>query len=127
MSFRIPRALQWKNFKPLIINSLDSGYTSIIVGDVKQAVYRWRSGDLFLLQKDVGKEIGEHRADSFTLDKNYRSSKQIVDFNNAVFQSAAQLVAKETGAAITTEVYGDVAQGIKKNGCGFCRTFFSGK
>lgn len=122
--FQDTSGLQWKNFKPLIINSLDSGYSSIIVGDVKQAVYRWRSGDLFLLQKDVGKEIGEHRADSFTLDKNYRSSKQIVDFNNAVFQSAAQLVAKETGAAITTEVYGDVAQGIKKTAAGFVELSF---
>ncbi|MCW5911572.1 MAG: UvrD-helicase domain-containing protein [Cyclobacteriaceae bacterium] len=122
--FQDTSGLQWKNFKPLIINSLDSGYPSIIVGDVKQAIYRWRSGDLFLLQKEVGKEIGEHRSHSFTLDKNYRSSKQVVSFNNAVFQSAAQLVASETGAAITTEVYDDVAQGIQKTSDGFVEVSF---
>jgi ATP-dependent helicase/nuclease subunit A len=49
--FQDTSGLQWKNFKPLIINSLDSGHSSIIVGDVKQAIYRWRSGDLYLLAK----------------------------------------------------------------------------
>jgi len=117
--FQDTSGLQWKNFKPLIVNSLDSGHRSTIVGDVKQAIYRWRSGDLFLLQKEVATEIGEHRAQSFTLDKNYRSSKQIVTFNNAVFKSAAQLVAHETGAAITAQVYEDVAQGIEKKAQGF--------
>ncbi|MBX2915916.1 MAG: UvrD-helicase domain-containing protein [Cyclobacteriaceae bacterium] len=117
--FQDTSGLQWKNFKPLIVNSLDSGYTSIIVGDVKQAIYRWRSGDLFLLQKQVGDEMGAHRVETFNLDKNYRSSKQIVAFNNAVFQSAAQLVAHETGAAISAEVYKDVEQGIVKKSEGF--------
>ncbi|MBX2897086.1 MAG: UvrD-helicase domain-containing protein [Cyclobacteriaceae bacterium] len=117
--FQDTSVLQWKNFKPLIVNSLDSGYRSIIVGDVKQAIYRWRSGDLFLLQTQVGDEIGTHRVESFNLDKNYRSSKQIVAFNNAVFQSAVPLVAHETGAAISIDVYQDVAQGIVKKSEGF--------
>lgn len=117
--FQDTSGLQWKNFKPLIVNSLDSGYSSIIVGDVKQAIYRWRSGDLFLLQREVVTEIGAHRVASFNLDKNYRSSKQIVAFNNAVFQSAAQLVAHETGATISAEVYKDVEQGIVKKSEGF--------
>ena len=126
--FQDTSGLQWKNFKPLIVNSLDSGCTSTIVGDVKQAVYRWRSGDLFLLQKRVGEEIGLYRTEFFSLDKNYRSSKQIVDFNNAVFQAAAQLVAKETGDTITTEVYSDVAQGITKTTEGFVElSFLSGE
>ncbi|MBN8577483.1 MAG: UvrD-helicase domain-containing protein [Cytophagales bacterium] len=122
--FQDTSGLQWKNFKPLIINSLDSGNNSTIVGDVKQAIYRWRSGDLSLLQKEIGKEIGEHRTDYFTLDKNYRSSRQIVSFNNAVFQSAAQLVAKETGSALATEVYSDVAQTSEKSAAGFVELSF---
>lgn len=122
--FQDTSGLQWKNFKPLITNSLDSAYTSMIVGDVKQAIYRWRSGDLFLLQKEVGKEIGEYRTDSFTLNKNYRSSKHIVGFNNAVFQAAAQLVAMETGSATATEVYGDVMQDFEKRADGFVELSF---
>lgn len=117
--FQDTSGLQWKNFKPLIANSLDSGYSSIIVGDVKQAIYRWRSGDLFLLQREVGSQIGGDRVQSFPLDRNFRSSRQIVEFNNNVFQSAARLVARETGYAIATEVYGDVAQDIHKKSEGF--------
>lgn len=122
--FQDTSGLQWKNFKPLIINSLDSGYESTIVGDVKQAIYRWRSGDLYLLQKQVGTEIGEHRTGSYTLDRNFRSSKQIVAFNNEVFKAAAQLVAQETGAAIPADVYGDVVQGIQKKSEGFVDVSF---
>jgi ATP-dependent helicase/nuclease subunit A len=122
--FQDTSGLQWKNFKPLIINSLDSGHTSIIVGDVKQAIYRWRSGDLYLLQKGIADEIGKHRLEPFELKTNYRSSKQIVSFNNAVFHSAAQLVAHETGAAIATQVYEDVAQGIQKKSDGFVEVSF---
>jgi len=122
--FQDTSGLQWKNFKPLIINSLDSGHSSIIVGDVKQAIYRWRSGDLYLLQKGIADEIGTHRLAPFELKNNYRSSKQIVSFNNAVFHSAAQLVAHETGAAIATQVYADVAQGIQKKSDGFVEVSF---
>lgn len=122
--FQDTSGLQWKNFKPLIVNSLDSGYPSVIVGDVKQAIYRWRSGDLYLLQKQVGGQLGEYRSQSFALDKNFRSSKQIVSFNNAVFHAAAQVVALETGATIATEVYDDVAQGIQKESDGFVDVSF---
>ncbi len=122
--FQDTSGLQWKNFKPLIANSLDSGHPSIIVGDVKQAIYRWRSGDLYLLQKKVAEQIGEHRTEVFMLDKNFRSSKQIVSFNNTVFHAAAHLVARETGATIATDVYKDVAQGIQKKSDGFVEVSF---
>lgn len=122
--FQDTSGLQWKNFKPLIVNSLDSGYPSIIVGDVKQAIYRWRSGDLYLLQTSVSNEIGEQRTASFELDKNFRSSKNIVRFNNAVFAKASELVTRETGAMIATGVYQDVAQEIKKNADGLVEVSF---
>ena len=122
--FQDTSGLQWKNFKPLIVNSLDAGYSSMIVGDVKQAIYRWRSGDLFLLQSGVNTEIGEYRIQPYVLDKNYRSSRQIVAFNNAVFQAAAQLVQKEIGAAIIPEVYKDVAQDTDKKQEGFVEVAF---
>ncbi|HEX8039744.1 MAG TPA: UvrD-helicase domain-containing protein, partial [Chryseosolibacter sp.] len=44
--FQDTSGLQWQNFQPLIVNSLDQGYASLVVGDVKQAIYRWRGGDL---------------------------------------------------------------------------------
>ncbi|MCE7863475.1 MAG: hypothetical protein DYG99_08035 [Bacteroidetes bacterium CHB5] len=124
--FQDTSGLQWKNFKPLIVNSLDAGYSSMIVGDVKQAIYRWRSGDLFLLQSGVNTEIGESRIEPYVLDKNYRSSRQIVAFNNAVFQAAAQLAQKDIGAAVIPEVYKDVVQGTDKKQEGFVEVAFLG-
>jgi ATP-dependent helicase/nuclease subunit A len=122
--FQDTSGLQWKNFKPLIVNSLDSAYESTIVGDVKQAIYRWRSGDLYLLQKQVAEQMGEHRTASFTLDKNFRSSKQVVLFNNAVFKVAAQVVAQKVGDEISVEVYKDVSQKINKKSEGFVQVSF---
>ncbi|NPA69107.1 MAG: UvrD-helicase domain-containing protein, partial [Chlorobi bacterium] len=56
---------QWANFKPLITNSLSQGYTNLIVGDIKQSVYRWRGGDWKLLlqgvKQDIGKEFSEEK------------------------------------------------------------------
>ena len=45
----------------LLVNSLDQGYTSLVVGDVKQAIYRWRGGDLKLLQHEIENHIGADR------------------------------------------------------------------
>lgn len=117
--FQDTSGLQWKNFMPLITNSLDSGYPSYIVGDVKQAIYRWRSGDLFLLHEQVEKQIGEKRVQKFNLDKNYRSSREVVTFNNALFAAAAGWVARETGAQIAADVYEHVVQDTVKHAEGF--------
>lgn len=117
--FQDTSGLQWKNFMPLITNSLDSGYPSYIVGDVKQAIYRWRSGDLFLLHEQVERQIGEKRVQKFNLDKNYRSSQEIVTFNNDLFKAAAGWVARETGAQIAVEVYEQVVQDTVKRTDGF--------
>ncbi|MCF8379980.1 MAG: UvrD-helicase domain-containing protein [Bacteroidales bacterium] len=83
--FQDTSGFQWQNFYPLIQNSLASGYSNILVGDVKQAIYRWRSSDWKILATMVDQSfpasILEHRA----LDVNYRSDKNLVAFNNSVF------------------------------------------
>ena len=87
--FQDTSRLQWKNLIPLISNaieSLDDSQTPgslLLVGDPKQAVYRWRGGDnqqfLNLLNKDSPFQI---KPEVTVLPKNYRSKKAIVDFNN---------------------------------------------
>ncbi|HEX6225522.1 MAG TPA: UvrD-helicase domain-containing protein, partial [Chryseolinea sp.] len=61
--FQDTSAMQWKNFLPLLTNSMDQGYPSLVVGDVKQAIYRWRGGDLKLLQQEVENHVGRTRTD----------------------------------------------------------------
>jgi ATP-dependent helicase/nuclease subunit A len=117
--FQDTSSLQWKNFLPLLANGLDQGYLSMVVGDVKQAVYRWRGGDLNLLQQKVVEEVGEFRVTSKELNHNYRSASSIVEFNNNLFKALSTIVASETGKVIATEAYADVAQQIHKTETGF--------
>src|SRR5690606_3073179 len=72
--FQDTSGLQWQNFHPLIINSLDQGYPSLVVGDVKQAIYRWRGGDLSLLQEKIAEVVGRERVELRELDNNFRSA-----------------------------------------------------
>ncbi len=122
--FQDTSAMQWKNFLPLLVNSMDQGYASFVVGDVKQAIYRWRGGDLKLLQQDVENHIGQNRTDIKTLNSNFRSSTAIVNFNNIVFENASSIIALETGHPISTEAYHDVNQQIFREEEGFIRVKF---
>jgi ATP-dependent helicase/nuclease subunit A len=122
--FQDTSGLQWRNFLPLVANSLDQGYRSLVVGDVKQAIYRWRGGDLTLLQQHVENNIGEFRVDSRELDTNYRSASAVVDLNNKLFRAAATIVAAETGAALPSDAYRDVEQKPSKKKEGYVRIQF---
>lgn len=122
--FQDTSGMQWKNFQPLIINSLDQGYPGLVVGDVKQAIYRWRGGDLNLLQNDVVSKIGVERVDVKELDTNFRSAKAVVGFNNSLFKTAAEIVALETGELISKDAYIDVRQESFKPAEGFVEIRF---
>lgn len=122
--FQDTSGMQWRNFQPLIMNSLDQGYPGLVVGDVKQAIYRWRGGDLNLLQHEIVSHVGEQRVSVKALDRNFRSARQVVDFNNAVFGTASKIVATETGASIPLEAYTDVVQKISKLDEGFVQVTF---
>ena len=101
---------QWRNILPLIRNGVSQNYKSLIVGDIKQSIYRWRGGDLNILQEKVKGDVGELMTDTFPLDTNYRSAENLVQFNNAVFSTASKIIASEIGVAFPQEVYSDVAQ-----------------
>lgn len=122
--FQDTSAMQWKNFLPLLVNSMDQGYASLVVGDVKQAIYRWRGGDLNLLQQEVENHIGKNRTDIRVLNSNYRSSTVVVNFNNEVFEKASAVIALETGHPISTEAYHDVSQKIFREDEGFVKVKF---
>jgi ATP-dependent helicase/nuclease subunit A len=122
--FQDTSSMQWKNFLPLLTNSLDQGYTSLVVGDVKQAIYRWRGGDLKLLQQQIEKNIGSERIEINELNSNFRSSSSVVDFNNTVFQQASVIISMETGHPISVEAYRDVRQKASREEQGFVNVKF---
>ncbi len=108
--FQDTSGLQWNNLRPLVIDSLDQGNECMVVGDVKQAIYRWRGGDLKLLHEELEKQVGKNRVKIEPLDTNYRSALQIVTFNNAFFKTASQIVGNLTGAPVPVKAFEDVVQ-----------------
>ncbi|HEY9049091.1 MAG TPA: UvrD-helicase domain-containing protein [Ohtaekwangia sp.] len=108
--FQDTSGFQWKNLLPLIKNGIAQNYKSLIVGDIKQSIYRWRGGDLNILQEKVKEDVGIQMIDIFPLDTNYRSAGNVVTFNNALFEAAANIIGKETGTDFPQESYRDASQ-----------------
>jgi len=75
---------QYSNFKPLLHESIDNGNGNLIIGDEKQAIYRFRNSDPSLLRDDIVKDFNQNPT---SLKTNFRSYPAIVDFNNALFES----------------------------------------
>ncbi len=103
--FQDTSVVQWENFKPLLANSVSEGYSNIIVGDVKQSIYRWRNSDWNLLDKEI-EENFKGKVEVITLKENWRSTQSIVDFNNGFFTFAADNLGLST-------IYADVQQEVK--------------
>lgn len=110
--FQDTSLLQWMNFKPLIENSLASGNDNLIVGDVKQSIYRWRGSDWNLLNGDILKHIDQERVEETDLKFNWRSAREIVDFNKEFFTYAASECNTFTNSGAFSEVYANVFQQI---------------
>lgn len=85
--FQDTSGFQWDSFKPLLENSLGNGQTNLLVGDVKQSIYRWRGGEMKLLLSQVEDELGKETIQLENLDTNFRSLPTIINFNNAVFKA----------------------------------------
>lgn len=80
---------QWHNFKVLLEDCMSQNSACLIVGDVKQSIYRWRSSDWRLLN-NISQEFPGYNVEPKKLKTNYRSEANIVKFNNAFFETAAK-------------------------------------
>ena len=86
--FQDTSRMQWNNFKPLVDESLSSGNFNLIVGDVKQSIYRFRNSDWRLLEEQVEEDFSSDYIKKHVLDTNWRSDAKIVEFNNLFFNKA---------------------------------------
>lgn len=121
--FQDTSLVQWDNFRPLLQNSVSQGYDNLIVGDVKQSIYRWRQSDWGLLEKQVQKEFPD-MSEVETLDTNFRSCKGIVEFNNAYFKAASEYLDRRYGDDTVGSIYADVCQKAAKEGEGMVEFVF---
>nr|WP_223608776.1 UvrD-helicase domain-containing protein [Chryseobacterium sp. OSA05B] len=86
--FQDTSELQWQNFVPLRDHSVSSEYTSFtLVGDPKQSIYRFRGGESKLMLDIINKkEFSPKQASLLVLKDNWRSAKNIVQFNNELYR-----------------------------------------
>lgn len=124
--FQDTSTLQWQNLLPLIENGLASGNMSLVVGDGKQAIYRWRNGnveqfvklpalhqDIRGLMKNQWQDTLQRNYYENSLSTNWRSCETIVRFNNEFFETAKNVLSDEL-----KQVYRGQQQQIKKNADG---------
>ncbi|WP_455505401.1 UvrD-helicase domain-containing protein [Coprobacter sp.] len=88
--FQDTSRMQWCNFFPLIKESNDKGGCNLIVGDVKQSIYRWRNSDWKLLNDELGNQFKKpEELTDHILETNWRSCINVVQFNNSFFRKAS--------------------------------------
>lgn len=131
--FQDTSELQWSNFKPLIENSLSANGLSLLVGDVKQSIYRWRNSDWKLLAKKAKNNFEHLGYEELTLETNWRSYENIIYFNNALFEKASKILQldlnntiananivsiNEEWTSIIEEAYSDIFQNTAKKNLG---------
>ena len=115
--FQDTSRLQWMNFKMLLLEGLSQGANSLIVGDVKQAIYRWRSGDWGILG-GLKNKIGAFPIHEKSLAINRRSEQNVITFNNAFFTAATHILnelhkaEQNEDCTPLLDAYSDVKQGF---------------
>ncbi|MEG2613949.1 MAG: UvrD-helicase domain-containing protein, partial [Alistipes sp.] len=99
--FQDTSAREWENFLPLLQNAMaQSEDTSVLlVGDIKQSIYRWRGGDWRILHTEAQHALG---AEVSNLTENYRSLAAVVDFNNRIIGQAVAADNAQLNTVLTT-------------------------
>ncbi|MET1057872.1 MAG: UvrD-helicase domain-containing protein [Pedobacter sp.] len=105
--FQDTSANQWGNFKPLLKNAMAEAngklIDHLIVGDVKQSIYRWRNGDWNILHQQAKQDIGVTYVTDASLEENYRSTENIIAFNNLLFRALPILMQQNINDTISSQ------------------------
>jgi ATP-dependent exoDNAse (exonuclease V) beta subunit len=124
--FQDTSIIQWHNIVPLVDNSLGNGKFNMVVGDAKQAIYRFRGGEveqiisLPQIYNKKGNVLLQEREDALKrnhsekeLSNNFRSKAEVVDFNNRFFQSVASHLSEKY-----QPLYQNLSQSFDENNSG---------
>lgn len=101
--------IQWENFRPLLSNSVSQGFDNLVVGDVKQSIYRFRDSDWNILKDEISRDF---QVKEDVLDSNWRSSREIIEFNNSFFALCAAQLERQFGTKYGSlgDIYSDLEQ-----------------
>jgi ATP-dependent helicase/nuclease subunit A len=116
---------QYENFKPLLENSIADGNGNLVIGDEKQSIYRFRNADPNLLLHQLQDDFNNNY-DGSSLGDNYRSSEQIVNFNNALFTTIPEHYCNNDCNTLQ-DTYHSVVQKCTKSAAGYVEMNFLDK
>lgn len=126
---------EWNNFVPLLRNAMSQSEdpSVLIVGDVKQSIYRWRGGDWRILGGAVARDLKD--CEEQPLESNWRSLPNIVTFNNELFKSVIEMenkrlnkrldeavAAKRISSDCKVELYDTLKRAYAKHSQNPCRS-----
>ncbi|MFY9364688.1 MAG: UvrD-helicase domain-containing protein, partial [Bacteroidales bacterium] len=105
--FQDTSVLQWQNMHPLVRNGLSEGYDSLIVGDVKQSIYRWRNSDWRILGESLEKDamLAPLGLEAASLHTNFRSAPQIIHFVNELTEGVCQSLTGQLKAKLAQDTF----------------------
>lgn len=106
--FQDTSRLQWSNINPLVSESLSQNHDNLIIGDEKQCIYRFRNSDPSLLHSQIALDFNQQvqeRGNNIKDNTNWRSSAEVVRFNNTIFSALAFNFG-------LSDVYANVAQQV---------------
>lgn len=121
--FQDTSRMQWQNLEPMLDNSLSEGNDNLIIGDVKQSIYRFRNAEPGLLHTELEQNFagrilkGDRNPGDDTcpdMSTNYRSRENIVKFNNTFFSLISELLASAENAPLLRSTYANVVQRVAK-------------
>lgn len=98
---------QWGSFKSLLTNAMATPSQDLIdhliVGDTKQSIYRWRNGDWNILHKHAKLDVGAENVLEESLEENYRSTENIISFNNFLYKAIPLTLQNELNENLATK------------------------
>lgn len=118
--FQDTSEMQWENLRPLVFDSLSRDKDNLIIGDEKQCIYRFRNSNPELLGSEVEKSIAQRfgaekvaiSGTNIEQNTNWRSTKEVVMFNNTLFACLARLVDRDKETPMATATYSGLIQQV---------------
>ena len=101
--FQDTSRLQWGNLYLLLWECLANGKDCLVVGDVKQSIYRWRNSDWNILNSIMEEKLATYSPQVTAMESNFRSQRNIIDFNNRLFPKAVEMLAMNYNAETGTD------------------------
>ena len=114
--FQDTSRIQWNNFRPLIAETLARGKDNLVVGDVKQSIYRWRNSDWRIIHSEAAQAFGDEAVQTVHLSTNYRSRENIIRFNNALFSPTSIPALCDEKLAFDGLKISEIYEGSKQEG-----------